>query len=44
MGCTGSPTPLFLPRRYYRRLLLPLGWVALGFLLLLGCQALLSHR
>jgi hypothetical protein len=25
-------------------LLLPPGWVALGFLLLLGCQALLAHR
>jgi hypothetical protein len=28
------------PRRVHRRLLLPPGWVALGFLLLLGCQAL----
>ena len=28
------------PRRVRRRLLLPPGWVALGFLLLLGCQAL----
>ncbi|MGI4736024.1 MAG: hypothetical protein ACRYG7_12685 [Janthinobacterium lividum] len=35
---------MFLPRRHYRRLLLPPGWVALGFLLLLGCLALLSHR
>lgn len=32
------------PRRHTRRLLLPPGWVALGFLLLLGCQALLAHR
>jgi hypothetical protein len=32
------------PRRHSRRLLLPPGWVALGFLLLLGCQALLAHR
>jgi hypothetical protein len=31
-------------RRHSRRLLLPPGWVALGFLLLLGCQALLAHR
>jgi hypothetical protein len=29
-----------MPRRVHRRLLLPPGWVALGFLLLLGCQAL----
>jgi hypothetical protein len=29
-----------MPRRVRRRLLLPPGWVALGFLLLLGCQAL----
>jgi len=29
-----------VPRRCRRRLLLPPGWVALGFLLLLGCQAL----
>jgi hypothetical protein len=32
------------PRRHARRLLLPPGWVTLGFLLLLGCQALLAHR
>ncbi|MDJ0364692.1 hypothetical protein QMK33_05965 [Hymenobacter sp. H14-R3] len=31
---------MFIPRRVRRRLLLPPGWVALGFLLLLGCQAL----
>jgi len=31
---------MHLPRRHYRRLLLPLGWVALGCLLLLGCQLL----
>ena len=35
---------MYLPRRHSRRLLLPPGWVALGFLLLLGCQALLTHR
>lgn len=29
-----------MPRRVRRRLLLPPGWVALGFLLLLGCQLL----
>jgi hypothetical protein len=29
-----------MPRRVHRRLLLPPGWAALGFLLLLGCQAL----
>ncbi|RYE89831.1 MAG: hypothetical protein EOO37_04270 [Cytophagaceae bacterium] len=34
---------MYLPRRHYRRLLLPPGWVALGFLLLLGCQALVSQ-
>ena len=31
---------MLVPRRMRRRLLLPPGWVALGFLLLLGCQAL----
>lgn len=35
---------MYLPRRHHRRLLLPPGWVALGFLLLLGCRALLAHR
>jgi len=35
---------MFLPRRCYRRLLLPPGWLALGFLLLLGCLALMSHE
>jgi hypothetical protein len=35
---------MYAPRRHTRRLLLPPGWVALGFLLLLGCQALLAHR
>jgi hypothetical protein len=35
---------MYAPRRHSRRLLLPPGWVALGFLLLLGCQALLAHR
>jgi hypothetical protein len=35
---------MYLPRRHSRHLLLPSGWVALGFLLLLGCQALLTHR
>jgi hypothetical protein len=34
---------MYLPRRHSRRLLLPPGWVALGLLLLLGCQALLTH-
>jgi hypothetical protein len=31
---------MIVPRRVRCRLLLPPGWVALGFLLLLGCQAL----
>lgn len=31
---------MVVPRRVRRRLLLPPGWVALGLLLLLGCQAL----
>jgi len=31
---------MIMPRRVRRRLLLPPGWVALSFLLLLGCQAL----
>lgn len=31
---------MLVSRRVRRRLLLPPGWVALGFLLLLGCQAL----
>lgn len=31
---------MVVPRRVRRRLLLPPGWVALGFLLPLGCQAL----
>jgi hypothetical protein len=35
---------MYLLRRHYRRLFLPPGWVALGFLLLLGCQALLTHE
>jgi hypothetical protein len=35
---------MYLSRRHYRRLLLPPGWVALGSLLLLGCQVLLTHR
>lgn len=35
---------MHIPRRHSRRLLLPPGWVALGFLLLLGYQALLAHR
>jgi hypothetical protein len=35
---------MVLPRRCHRRLLLPPGWLALGFLLLLGCWALLTHR
>lgn len=35
---------MYVPRRHSRRLLLPPGWVALGFLLLLGCQVLLAHR
>jgi hypothetical protein len=35
---------MFLPRRRQRRLLLPPGWLALGFLLLLGCLALLTHE
>jgi len=33
---------MYVPRRHYRRLLLPPGWVALRFLLLLGCQVLLA--
>lgn len=36
-------TLMLVPRRVRRRLLLPPGWVALGFLLLLGCQALLRR-
>jgi hypothetical protein len=35
---------MYAPRRHSRRLLLPPGWVALGSLLLLGCQVLLAHR
>jgi len=35
---------MLVPRRVRRRLLLPPGWVALGFLLLLGCQALQPWR
>lgn len=35
---------MYVLRRHSRRLLLPPGWVALGFLLLLGCQALLTHE
>jgi hypothetical protein len=35
---------MVLARRVRRRLLLPPGWVALGFLLLLGCQALQPWR
>jgi hypothetical protein len=35
---------MFLSRRRQRRLLLPPGWVALGFTLLLGCLVLLSHE
>jgi hypothetical protein len=35
---------MFLPRRRQRRLLLPPGWMALGFTLLLGCLVLLSHE
>lgn len=35
---------MHMPRRHSRRLLLPPGWVALGFLLLLGCRVLLTHR
>jgi hypothetical protein len=31
---------MYVPRRHTRRLLLPPVWVALGFLLLLGCQVL----
>ncbi|MGI4760277.1 MAG: hypothetical protein ACRYF0_06195 [Janthinobacterium lividum] len=31
------------PHRVRRRLLLPPGWVALGFLLLLGCLTIVSH-
>jgi hypothetical protein len=34
---------MYVSRRHSRHLLLPPGWVALGFLLLLGCQALLTH-
>lgn len=34
---------MYVSRRHTRRLLLPPGWVALGFLLLLGCQLLLAH-
>jgi hypothetical protein len=35
--------PYRLPRRFRRPLLLPPGWVALGFLLLLGCLVLRTH-
>jgi hypothetical protein len=35
---------MYMPRRHYRRLLLPPGWVALGFLLLLGCQLVVKNR
>jgi len=44
--CNGNRTQriMYAPRRHSRRLLLPPGWVALGFLLLLGCQVLLAHR
>jgi hypothetical protein len=35
---------MYIPRRHYRHLLLPPGWVALGLLLLLECQALLTHE
>jgi hypothetical protein len=35
---------MHVPRRHHRRLLLPPGWVALGLLLLVGCQGLLTHR
>lgn len=35
--------PLSSPRRFRRPLLLPPGWVALGWLLLLGCLVLQSH-
>ncbi|MGI4862296.1 MAG: hypothetical protein ACRYFZ_00115 [Janthinobacterium lividum] len=35
---------MYVLRRPYRRLLLPPGWVALGFLLLLGCQLLLIDK
>lgn len=35
--------PYRLPHRSRRPLLLPPGWVALGFLLLLGCLALRAH-
>jgi hypothetical protein len=35
---------MYTLRRHYRRLLLPPGWVALGFLLLMGCRLLLIDR
>lgn len=35
---------MYLPRRHARRLLLPPGWVALGFLLLLGCQLIMRAQ
>jgi hypothetical protein len=35
---------MHVSRRHSRHMLLPPGWVALGFLLLLGCQVLLAHR
>lgn len=35
---------MLLPRRVRRRLLLPLGWVALGFLLLLGCLVVQQQK
>jgi hypothetical protein len=35
---------MFLPRRRQRRLLLPPGWLALGFILLLGCQVIMRAQ
>ena len=35
---------MYVLRRHSRRLLLPPGWVALGFLLLLGCRVLLIDK
>ncbi len=41
---TSSILTMHVPRRHSRRLLLAPGWVALGFLLLLGCQVILARR
>ena len=35
---------MYVSRRHSRRLLLPPGWVTLGFLLLLGCQIIIINK